>query len=81
VAQYDKNDSDLELMRVQYRRSQGDGAWINIAEIPKADLGPVFTIVPWNTQGLQDGLYEIRTISPVLRGPEPGYIQSGKRKD
>ena len=51
VAEYDKSDSDLELMRVQYRRSQGDGAWINIAEIQKADLGPVFTIVPWNTQG------------------------------
>ena len=56
VAEYDISDSDLELMRVQYRRSQGDGAWINIAEIQKADLGPVFTIVPWNTQGLQDGL-------------------------
>ncbi len=80
VAQYDVNDSDLELMRVQYRRSQGDGAWINIAEIQKADLGPVFTIVPWNTQGLQDGLYEIRTVSQCFGAQNPGISKVVKGK-
>jgi len=80
VAQYDKNDSDLELMRVQYRRSQGDGAWINIAEIPKASLGPVFTNVPWNTQGLQDGLYEIRTVSQCFGAQNPGISKVVKGK-
>ena len=80
VAEYDKSDSDLELMRVQYRRSQGDGAWINIAEIQKADLGAVFTIVPWNTQGLQDGLYEIRTVSQCFGAQNPGISKVVKGK-
>ena len=80
VAEYDINDTDLELMRVQYRRSQGDGAWINIAEIEKADLGPVFTIVPWNTQGLQDGLYEIRTVSQCFGAQNPGISKVVKGK-
>jgi hypothetical protein len=80
VAEYDINDTDLELMRVQYRRSQGDGAWINIAEIQKADLGPVFTIVPWNTQGLQDGLYEIRTVSQCFGAQNPGISKVVKGK-
>ena len=50
LTDYDENDADLELIRVQYRRSQGNGAWINIADVLKADLGPDFEIVPWNTR-------------------------------
>lgn len=78
---YDINDMDLELVRVQYRRTQGDGAWINIAEIMKADLGPVFTITGWDTQGLQDGLYEIRAITQCFSGalnPGISHVIKGK---
>ena len=78
---YDKTDPDLELVRVQYRRTQGDGAWINIAEIPKAALGPVFTITGWNTQGLQDGLYEIRAVTQCFSGalnPGISHVIKGK---
>ncbi|MEY3367798.1 MAG: hypothetical protein RI973_953 [Bacteroidota bacterium] len=76
VAEYNKADTDLELVRVQYRPTVGDGAWINIAEIPTADLGSVFTVVPWNTQGLQDGLYEIRAITQCFSGAlNPGISQ------
>ncbi|MCB0520558.1 MAG: T9SS type A sorting domain-containing protein [Lewinellaceae bacterium] len=80
LAMYDKNDPDLELVRVQYRRTNGDGAWINIAEILKADLGPVFTNVGWNTTGLQDGLYEIRAITQCFGAQNPGisHIIHGK---
>lgn len=60
---YNEADADLELIRLQYRRTQGDGSWINISEVPKSELAPVFKIVPWNTAGLQDGLYEIRAIT------------------
>jgi hypothetical protein len=30
VSGYDLNSTDFQLVRVQYRRSDGDGAWINI---------------------------------------------------
>ncbi|MCF8247141.1 MAG: T9SS type A sorting domain-containing protein [Saprospiraceae bacterium] len=78
---YDISDPDLELIRVQYRRTQGDGAWINIAEIQKADLGPVFTITGWDTQGLQDGLYEIRAVTQCFSGalnPGISHVIKGK---
>ncbi|MEY3368150.1 MAG: hypothetical protein RI973_1305, partial [Bacteroidota bacterium] len=81
LAEYDKADPDLELIRVQYRRTVGDGAWINIAEIAAADLGAVFTIVPWNHQGLQDGLYEIRAITQCYSGalnPGISHIIKGR---
>jgi hypothetical protein len=78
---YDKNDPDLELIRVQYRRSQGDGAWINIAEIPKADLGPVFELVNWATATLQDGNYEIRAVTQCFSGAlNPGISRVIKGK-
>jgi hypothetical protein len=80
LGDYDINDADLDLMRVQYRRTQGDGAWINIAEVPKADLGALFEIVPWNTLGLSDGLYEIRAIAECIGGINPGisHVVYGK---
>ena len=78
---YDKNDPDLELIRVQYRRSQGDGAWINIAEVPKADLGPVFKLVNWATATLQDGNYEIRAVTQCFSGAlNPGISKVVKGK-
>ncbi|MFN3178077.1 MAG: LamG-like jellyroll fold domain-containing protein [Phaeodactylibacter xiamenensis] len=80
VNDYDTDDPDLELIRVQYRRSQGDGAWINIAELQKNELGGVFTIVPWNTQGLQDGLYEIRSVSQCFGAQNPGLSDIIKGK-
>ncbi|MEI6411710.1 MAG: LamG-like jellyroll fold domain-containing protein, partial [Bacteroidota bacterium] len=77
---YDVNDLNLELVRVQYRRTQGDGSWINIAEIPKADLGPLFEIVPWDTDGLADGLYEIRAVAQCVGGLESGISKVIKGK-
>ena len=69
---YDNSDTDLELIRVQYRRSQGDGSWITISEVEKDSLGDVFTIVPWDTEGLQDGSYEIRAITQCTGAQNPG---------
>ncbi|MGB4969696.1 MAG: LamG domain-containing protein, partial [Saprospiraceae bacterium] len=59
---YDKTDPDLDYMLVQYRRTQGNGVWINIEEVPKDNLGPISTVVTWNTTGLSDGQYEIRAV-------------------
>jgi len=70
---FDRNDPDLEMIRVQYRRKQGDGAWINIAEIPKAELdNDVFKMVKWATTGLKDGEYEIRAVTQCIGGLNPG---------
>ncbi len=80
VNDYDINDPDLELIRVQYRRTNGDGAWINIEELPKDSLGSVFTIVPWDTQGLQDALYQIRAVTQCFGAQNPGisHLIDGK---
>lgn len=70
---FDRNDPDLEMIRVQYRRKQGDGAWINIAQILKSELdNDVFKIVKWGTTGLKDGEYEIRAITQCIGGLNPG---------
>ncbi|PWK22354.1 concanavalin A-like lectin/glucanase superfamily protein [Arcicella aurantiaca] len=61
--EYNKNDADLKLIRLQYRPIGGDGSWININETPKADLGDVFTIKEWGTSLLKDGPYEIRAVA------------------
>jgi hypothetical protein len=79
--EFDRYDTDLELLRVQYRRKQGDGAWINITEVLKSDLAnDVFHIVPWNTLGLQDGEYEIRAVTQCTGGQNAGIstIISGR---
>ena len=60
---YNKADTDLDSIRVQYRKKSGDGAWINIKEIPKSDLGAVFEMVEWDTEDLEDALYEVRAIT------------------
>lgn len=61
--EYDKNDADLKLIRLQYRPIGGDGSWVNINETLKANLGDVFTIKQWNTELLKDGPYEIRAVA------------------
>ncbi|MBC7774826.1 MAG: hypothetical protein H7246_05250, partial [Phycisphaerae bacterium] len=89
VSEYNKSDAEFDKIRVQYRPSDGDGAWINIvppddplinaiqpgAEIVKADLGNVFTQFYWNTDGLADGPYEIRSIALCSgdASDKPGY--------
>ena len=71
--EFNRNDVDLELIRVQYRRKQGDGAWINIAEVLKAALdNDVFKIVKWGTAGLKDGEYEIRALTQCIGGLNAG---------
>lgn len=77
---YDVNDDDLDLVRVQYRRSQGDGVWINIAEIPKDSLGTNFENLNWDTDGLSDGLYEIRALAVCVGGLDVGisHVIKGK---
>jgi hypothetical protein len=86
---YDKSQAQFDSIRVQYRRSDGDGAWINIvppndpniqavqhgASIVKANLGDVFTQFYWDTQGLSDGPYEIRAIALCSGNADdkPGY--------
>ncbi|MCC6463334.1 MAG: T9SS type A sorting domain-containing protein [Saprospiraceae bacterium] len=89
VSGYDKAQADFDRIRVQYRRSDGDGAWINIvppidpvinedqpgAEIVKDSLGDIFNQFYWNTDGLGDGPYEIRAVA-VCTGDasdKPGY--------
>lgn len=89
VSGYDKGNTDFERIRVQYRRSNGDGAWINIpgpaangnpdqnpdGSILRDKLGNVFTQFYWDTDGLDDGEYEIRAVSICSGnvGEHPGY--------
>ena len=61
--EYNKNDANLKLIRLQYRPIGGDGSWININETAKADLGDVFTLKEWNTALNKDGAYEIRAVA------------------
>lgn len=74
--EYLYNDPDLELVRVQYRRTGGDGAWINIIELPKAEFAnsPVFKIVQWDMAELVDGAYEIRAITQCFDVSLPAGI-------
>jgi hypothetical protein len=79
--EFNRYDADLELIRVQYRRSQGDGAWINIVDVPKNQLdNDVFKIVEWNTAGLKDGIYEIRAVTQCTGGQNAGisHVISGR---
>ncbi|MCB0533543.1 MAG: T9SS type A sorting domain-containing protein [Lewinellaceae bacterium] len=75
LSDYDRDDPDLGVMRLQYRSP--DGSWINIGDdIPKADLGATFYNYTWNTAGLPDGPYEIRGLAICTSGDatdKPGY--------
>jgi len=63
--EYQNEDPDLELIRVQYRPVPGDGSWINISEIPVAELAndPLFKIQQWDMSELSDGFYQIRALT------------------
>lgn len=71
---YINDDPDLELLRVQYRRTGGDGAWINIADVLKSELAssPVFKNVAWDMAELADGPYEIRALAICTSGLNAG---------
>ena len=89
VSGYDKSEAEFDKIRVQYRRSNGDGAWFGIVppvdplinsiqpqdEIVKANLGSTFTQFFWDTDGLADGPYEIRAIALCTgdASDKPGY--------
>jgi len=70
---YDRTDEDLDVVRLQYRATGGDGAWINIGKtdnlqnpdgsIARDSLRSGFTRINWNTAGLKDGPYEIRALA------------------
>jgi hypothetical protein len=64
--EYDKSDTDLQSIRLQYRPIGGDGSWINISETLRANLGDMFTIKEWNTALLKDGEYEIRAVTQCI---------------
>ena len=80
VSGYDKDEPFFERVRVQYRRSDGDGAWINItpeSDVLREDLGDIFTQLYWDTEGLSDGPYEIRAVA-ICAGDasdRPGYSE------
>ena len=77
VAAYDLDESLFKLARTQYRRKNGDGAWITFGERynpnwvgydalpnPKPPvLQDGFTQFFWETAGLPDGDYEIRSVA------------------
>ncbi|MFY7911211.1 MAG: LamG-like jellyroll fold domain-containing protein, partial [Emticicia sp.] len=63
LIEYDKNDPDLKDIIVQYRRVDGDGAWINIQKFLPDELAPLQTNLIWNTELLRDDFYEIRAIT------------------
>lgn len=71
---YNNTDPELELLRIQYRLTGGDGAWINITDIPKADLAndPVFKSHIWDMSTLADAEYEIRALAQCNSGLDPG---------
>lgn len=72
---YDKDDTDLELLRLQYRKVGGNGAWINIAEVPKDSLGELFEVVEWDVSALRDGGFEIRALSQCQGGLPSGLSE------
>jgi hypothetical protein len=93
VSGYDLSEADFQLIRLQYRKENGDGAWINVPGISdrynpnwkdydaEPDvLGDIFTQYSWDTNGLSDGNYEIRAVA-VCSGDasdKPGFSQTIK---
>ncbi len=63
LIEYNKNDPDLVDIRVQYRRVDGDGAWINIQRFLPEELADLQTNLLWSTELLRDDSYEIRAIT------------------
>jgi len=78
-------DPQLKLMRVQYRRTGGDGSWINIVELDKSEFtnDPVFKIVQWDMSELADGPYEIRAVTEcfdVSLNPGISSVVKGRKE-
>ncbi|WP_170254734.1 LamG-like jellyroll fold domain-containing protein [Phaeodactylibacter luteus] len=65
LSEYDNEDPDLDIVRLQYRPIPGDGSWVNILELPADSFAndPVFKIVQWDMMELKDGAYELRAIA------------------
>lgn len=63
--EYDNEDPDLDIVRLQYRPIPGDGSWINILELPADSFAndPIFKIVQWDMMELKDGAYELRAVA------------------
>ncbi len=96
VSGYDKSNADFEKIRVQYRRTDGDGAWINVpkpssggnpdqdatAAILRDNLGANYTQFYWDTDGLADGDYEIHAwaICTGDAADKPGFSKIIKGK-
>jgi hypothetical protein len=83
--QYLYQDPQLKLMRVQYRRTGGDGSWINIVELDKSEFAndPVFKIVQWDLSELADGPYEIRAVTEcfdVSLNPGISTVVKGRKE-
>ncbi|MEL6844962.1 MAG: hypothetical protein AAFP02_17270, partial [Bacteroidota bacterium] len=77
---YDLDHSQLEMVRVQYRPSNGNGAWINVAEVPKDSLGELYEVVVWDVSALSDGPFELRAVTQCSGGLPSGIsdIVSGR---
>jgi len=65
LSEYDNEDPDLDIVRLQYRTIPGDGSWINILELPADSFAndPIFKIVQWDMMELKDGAYELRAVA------------------
>lgn len=93
VSGYNLGEADFKLIRLQYRKEKGDGAWINVPGVNERynpnwidynsepnTLGETFTQFSWDTDGLSDGDYEIRAVA-VCTGDasnKPGFSQTIK---
>jgi hypothetical protein len=66
VSGYDLNSSDFQSVRLQYRRSNGDGAWVNI----KPEAGKAFELYNKNWSGFAD-------LTPAQKNDTltPGFSQ------
>jgi hypothetical protein len=85
LVDYIYDDPDLETVRAQYRRTGGDGSWINIVELPADSFATdfVFKTVSWGLADLQDGPYDIRAVtecSDLSLNPGISRIVQGRKE-
>jgi hypothetical protein len=83
LSDYIFGDPELSKVRVQYRRTGGDGSWKNIVELDTMDLGPVSTIVTWELGELEDGPYDIRAVTQcntIALNPGISNIIKGRKE-
>ncbi len=65
---FDTLDLDLQMVKVQFRRIGGNGAWVNIADIPVDSIEADFHIVQWDVTPYSDGPFELRATSQCQGG-------------